>query len=255
MLEGARMDEEADLKSVRCKSFRGSIPLSSARHLNLDNMNFDTISNELKLLESLRPDVSCTYDFNCTNKVSLIIDKKGFSLKDIMDRLKPNEGLIFLANTQSNNTTIMWEGPTHGAYVSVGSTEGTIREWGIEMAAAANNHAHDVKINDLFSTIVDDIARINGLDGRSIPERFVKYNEEFGEFAAEVIKMIGSTQKPYDEDHLVEESADALQCLISIMLDVCKKKNIDFTRVLETILLKDKKWEAKIKEYTCKVKG
>jgi len=105
-------------------------------------------------------------------------------------------------------------------------------------------------MDKLFSTIVEDIARINGLDGRELGTRFIKYNEEFGEFSAEVIKMLGSTQKPYDQEHLIEESADALQCLISIQLHVCKLKNIDFRVVLETILEKDKKWEAKIKEYT-----
>jgi NTP pyrophosphatase (non-canonical NTP hydrolase) len=105
-------------------------------------------------------------------------------------------------------------------------------------------------MDKLFSTIVEDIARINKIDRRTVTERFVKYNEEFGEFSAEVVKMIGMTQKPYDELHLIEESADALQCLISLILHVCEEKSIDFNLVLNTILEKDKKWEAKIKEYT-----
>lgn len=104
-------------------------------------------------------------------------------------------------------------------------------------------------MDKLFSTIVEDIKRINGLDGRELGTRFIKYNEEFGEFSAEVIKMLGSTQKPYDEEHLIEESADALQCLISIQLDVCEKKGIDFMLVLKAILEKDKKWEAMISQY------
>jgi len=111
----------------------------------------------------------------------------------------------------------------------------------------------EIDNDKLFSKIIEDISRINLLDGRELGTRFIKYGEEFGEFSAEVIKMIGSTQKPYDEEHLIEESADALQCLISIIIHVCKEKNIDFNIVLKTILEKNKKWEAMIKKYTNKL--
>ena len=121
---------------------------------------------------------------------------------------------------------------------------------GLTKQALDHKHFKQIQMDNLFSTIVEDIARINGLDKRELGTRFIKYNEEFGEFSAEVIKMIGSTQKPYDEEHLIEESADALQCLISIQLHVCEEKGIDFNVVLKTILEKNKKWEAKIKEYT-----
>lgn len=101
-----------------------------------------------------------------------------------------------------------------------------------------------------FKEVVEDIERLNGLDSKSILEKVLKFNEEFGEFSQELIKVLGFTHKPYDEEHLIEESADSLQVHLSIILAVCKLKGIKFERVLDKLLEKDKKWEAKMKEYT-----
>lgn len=101
-----------------------------------------------------------------------------------------------------------------------------------------------------FEVLIDEISRINNLDGRQIHSRFIKFNEEFGEFSAEVIKMLGESPKPYDEEHLIEESADALQCLLSIILHVCKTKNIDFQTILNEMFSKNIKWEHSINNFT-----
>ncbi len=101
-----------------------------------------------------------------------------------------------------------------------------------------------------FKKIIDDIERLNGLDSKSIPEKFMKFDEEFGEFATETIKLLGFTYKPFDEEHFIEEAADSLQSLLSIQLAACRMKGIDFEKVLDMILVKDQKWEAKIPEYT-----
>lgn len=101
-----------------------------------------------------------------------------------------------------------------------------------------------------FKKIIADIERLNGLDSKSIPEKFMKFDEEFGEFATETIKLLGFTYKPFDEEHFIEEAADALQTILSIQLSACRLKGIDFERVLDMILEKDKKWEAKMTEYT-----
>jgi len=104
-------------------------------------------------------------------------------------------------------------------------------------------------INNTFDIIIKDIDRINSIDSKSLLAKVLKFNEEYGEFAQELGKLIGITHKPYDEDHFIEESADALQVLLSIQLAACKLKNIPFEKILFTILEKDKKWELLCKEY------
>jgi NTP pyrophosphatase (non-canonical NTP hydrolase) len=101
-----------------------------------------------------------------------------------------------------------------------------------------------------FEKIIEDISRLNSLDTKTIPEKVLKFNEEFGEFSQELIKLLGFTHKPYDEEHFIEECADSLQVLLSIQLASCKLKNIQYDRVLDALLEKNKKWEAKSKEYT-----
>jgi NTP pyrophosphatase (non-canonical NTP hydrolase) len=103
---------------------------------------------------------------------------------------------------------------------------------------------------NVFSRILNDIDRVNDLDSKSIPEKVLKFNEEFGEFTQELGKLIGMTHKVYDEEHFIEESADSLQVLISIQLAACKLKGIPYDKVLYALLEKNKKWEAKLSEYT-----
>lgn len=105
-------------------------------------------------------------------------------------------------------------------------------------------------MEDKFRKVIEDIKRLNGLDTKSIPEKVLKFNEEFGEFSQELIKLLGFTHKPYDEEHFIEESADSTQVLLSIILAACEIKGIPFERILDKLLEKDKKWEAKMKEYT-----
>lgn len=101
----------------------------------------------------------------------------------------------------------------------------------------------------LIHNIIDEIEELNSLDNKSIPQRVLKFNEEFGELCAELCKIEGITHKPYDENNLREEMSDSLQCQISLILDVCKARGFSFTEVLETILIKNKKWRSKIPEY------
>jgi len=105
-------------------------------------------------------------------------------------------------------------------------------------------------MNKTFNKIVEDIERLNDLDSKSITEKVLKFNEEFGEFSQELIKLLGFTHKPFDEEHFVEEAADSLQVLLSIQLMSCKVKGIDFERVLNKLHEKNEKWEAKMSEYT-----
>lgn len=96
---------------------------------------------------------------------------------------------------------------------------------------------------------VSNIARVLAKEPKGIAERVVKFNEEFGEFNAEIIKMLGLTYKPFDRQAIIEEGADALQVLLSIILTVCEEKDIDFDEFIVALQKKNKKWESKIKDY------
>lgn len=98
--------------------------------------------------------------------------------------------------------------------------------------------------------IIEEINELNSLDGKTLTERFLKYNEEYGEFSAEVCKLVGISHKPYDREHLVEEMADAMQNLLSEYLDICSKTDITINEVFDTILVKNKKWREKAPLYT-----
>jgi NTP pyrophosphatase (non-canonical NTP hydrolase) len=97
--------------------------------------------------------------------------------------------------------------------------------------------------------IVKEIKELNGLDNKTLSDRVLKFNEEFGEFSAELCKVVGISHKPYDRDHLIEEAADSLQCHFSIIIDVCEKLDIDFDEILQMILIKNQKWRSKIPFY------
>jgi len=102
-----------------------------------------------------------------------------------------------------------------------------------------------------LTEIYEEITRINKFETKaSISDKMLKFNEEFGEFNAEVIKFKGLTYKPYVRDELVGEMADTLQVLLSIYSDLEKDAGITLSEVLEKIKVKNIKWENKIKEYT-----
>lgn len=101
-----------------------------------------------------------------------------------------------------------------------------------------------------INKIISEIKELNGIDGKTLTERGLKFNEEYGKFCAEVCKFVGITHKPYDREHLVEEMADAQQNLFSIYLDICQKTDITIEEVFDTILMKNKKWREKAPLYT-----
>ena len=103
--------------------------------------------------------------------------------------------------------------------------------------------------HEFFYQVTDDIARINKLESKDIGFKFMKFNEEFGEFNAEYIKFKGFTYKGYDKEELKGEMADALQILLSIYNHIGNETGIKISDILETILEKNKKWELKINEY------
>jgi NTP pyrophosphatase (non-canonical NTP hydrolase) len=103
---------------------------------------------------------------------------------------------------------------------------------------------------DFFHKIFTDITRINKLEEKDIAYKFIKFNEEFGEFSAEFLKLKGYTYKSYDKDELVGEMADTLQVLLSIYSQIGEVTDISLNDILEKIVIKNIKWENKIKDYT-----
>lgn len=97
--------------------------------------------------------------------------------------------------------------------------------------------------------VLKEVRRLSSLENKGILERVLKFNEEFGEFAAEIGKLIGYTYKEYDEEHLVEEGADALIVLYSIIFKICDRQGIKFERFIEKMKEKNVKWDNKIPLY------
>ena len=105
-------------------------------------------------------------------------------------------------------------------------------------------------MKDKILDIISEIKELNTLDNKTIPERILKYDEEFGEFSAELCKLLGLTHKPYDKEHSTEEMADVIQVLFSIYLDICTKTGITMEEVFDEIPIKNNKWREKIPNYT-----
>ena len=103
--------------------------------------------------------------------------------------------------------------------------------------------------NDILAAI-DDIIRLTKIEPKGIKEKVLKFNEEFGEFNAELIKYFGLSSKPYSREHLVEECADVLQMLISLFCSIEAETGITLTEIAKEILVKDKKWEDSLNRYS-----
>ena len=113
-----------------------------------------------------------------------------------------------------------------------------------------NTETKETTMGGLFEELIAEIKDLNVLEKKTIPEKFVKFAEEFGEFAAETVKMLGMSHKQYDRAHHVEEMADSLQVHVSTILSICEEKGIDFKEVLIEMKKKNGKWREKIPQYT-----
>lgn len=102
----------------------------------------------------------------------------------------------------------------------------------------------------MIHLILKEIQELNHLDGKNLLERMLKFNEEYGEFAAEVCKMQGISHKPFDQPHLKEEMADAMQNLFSVYLEICELQGFNMNDIFAEVLVKNKKWREKAPLYT-----
>ena len=104
-------------------------------------------------------------------------------------------------------------------------------------------------MTDKFNKTIADIHRINQIETKDIGFKMMKFNEEFGEMNAEYLKFKGLTYKEYDKLELTKEMADALQVMLSIYDHIQGETGITIDEILSEILIKNKKWESKIKQY------
>ena len=98
---------------------------------------------------------------------------------------------------------------------------------------------------------IQEIRDIGKLDPTCLEQKVMKFNEEFGECNAEILKLLGysSKNKPYDKDHLIEEMADTLQNLLYIFIDIEDKTGISLENdILPTLFKKNQKWETNVNE-------
>jgi len=103
--------------------------------------------------------------------------------------------------------------------------------------------------DEFFINLNYDINRINQMENKDIGGKFIKFNEEYGEFNAEYLKFLGLTYKDYDKDELLGEMADTLQVLLSIYNQICDETGITISDILNKIKEKNIKWETNIKNY------
>lgn len=102
--------------------------------------------------------------------------------------------------------------------------------------------------------ILNDILRLNNLDGKELSERSSKLFEESGELAQALNNYISIKGTEYKEDKtkldVLEEGADTIQMVLSILFDIFEGHNpkVVFAKLLEKIDQKNDKWEQKIKE-------
>ena len=104
-------------------------------------------------------------------------------------------------------------------------------------------------MNTNIYELISEIEELNGIDNKTLPERIIKFNEEFGEFNAEVGKLIGITHKPYDKPHLIEEAADFLQNAFSVLIETGKLAGFSLEDIFSEIKVKNQKWRSKAPLY------
>ncbi len=106
---------------------------------------------------------------------------------------------------------------------------------------------------ELFKKLIEEIQELSELENKPLEARMNKFNEEYGEFSAEIIKLFGYTQKDFIYDDLIKEGIDSLIVHLSIILKLCTSLNIDFNEFLSAGIEKNIKWREKIPQYKGKV--
>ena len=113
-------------------------------------MNTQKAEMEIKNLFDSGLSFEYDFDYNALNKINLSINSEGYSIKDIISRLKQGEKITFMINdgkiwnekreneskilyNKKYDGSIYWEHKTHGDWVRVDSNAGPLQEWSKEL--------------------------------------------------------------------------------------------------------------------------
>ncbi len=101
-----------------------------------------------------------------------------------------------------------------------------------------------------FKKTVKEIVRLNKLDEKSVSKRMCKITEEIGELAQAVNKTTGIKRLKKEDtkenmlDNILEEGADSIQCVISLL----GKFGFTAEDILRKMDEKNEYWEQVINE-------
>lgn len=113
-------------------------------------MKTEKAEKEIKELHNSGLNFDYEFDNNCVNKVNLLINKEGYSMRDIISKLKDGEKISFMINdgktwngkqgneciflyNEKYDGSIYWEHRTDGNYVRVDSSMGSLQVWSKEL--------------------------------------------------------------------------------------------------------------------------
>lgn len=115
-------------------------------------MDIKKAEKEIKQLIDSGLNFDYKIDTNIINKMMICIEKEGYSMKDIISKLKEGEKIIFYLNdgyyadktkkgfikplifNQKRNGSIYWKHDTYGECVRIDSDMGSIKKWCDELS-------------------------------------------------------------------------------------------------------------------------
>ena len=126
------------------------IPLKHNTVLKKNIGKNEKAKQEIKKLFESGLSFEYDFDYNAMNKLNLAINKDGYTIKDIISKLKQGEKIIFMLNDgqtwngKSGNDSkflynkkydgsIYWEHKIYGDLIRVDSDMGTLQEWNNEI--------------------------------------------------------------------------------------------------------------------------
>jgi hypothetical protein len=98
-------------------------------------MKTEKAEKEIKSLLDSGLSFDYEIDMNIINKQMFCIEQEGFSMKDIISKLKEGEKILFYLNGEGS---IYWKHDTYGECARIDSDMGSIREWCLELSKIYN---------------------------------------------------------------------------------------------------------------------
>lgn len=138
--------------------------LEITNNMKKEYMEIEKAVNEIKVLRNHGTKFDFTFDYNPVDKVTIVLNREGCSLKDMALKLKKGERLIFMLNDGwgYNNTydescdgSIYWYNKIYGICARIGSDMGSILEWGRGIVSDKSEESIKIKNDDKKYRIVE----------------------------------------------------------------------------------------------------